>query len=206
MYQVQVIDGGLETFNALVYGQKHPGTLRYIQSQFNNFTDKLTDAGRSFFSNVEQIYDQFNGSDALRIARDAINKVKMSFTPNEIISLWDLASIQTAGTVMQRWIMAEPTVRSLFHQQKCDGFSDSYIDMQPKAVGEDHYDYRRVMNGMLVFSEEHDWIATNYFDELHDNDRELTFDEQIDIQSVWSLMQHAVSVGNDPTNPLGGKL
>lgn len=207
MFQVQVIEGGSDVFNALCYSEKHPQTLRFMENQFNNITQTLTDAGKSFFSDVKNIYDQFNGSEAMRLARLAVNKVKGIFDVDNVKSIFELEEIQSAGFVMQRWIMAEPLTRQMYHDQLCDGFSETYKDMSPGEVGEQHYDYRRVMNGILVDDEKNDYKVTFYLDELYSDDRELTLDEQTDIMNTWECVRTYMEKGNiDPTSQYGGKL
>ena len=49
--------------------------------------------------------------------------------------------------------MAQPDIRSLYHKGHCDGYSDTYVDMEPGLVGEQHYDYRRVMDGVVEETE-----------------------------------------------------
>jgi hypothetical protein len=115
--------------------------------------------------------------------------------------------MQNASLTMQRWIMAEPTVRTLFHKQLCDGYSDTYVDMYPGRVGEDHYDYRRVMNGVVVPHEERGGDATTYMEDLIPDDVELDLNDQIDIISSWQFIQAKVAERNeDPTSKYNGTL
>lgn len=209
-----VFMGGVNEFDALVYGQQHPGTTAYLQEHANRFTSiasdfsqTLTDAAKAFFQRGQELYQQFNNSDAIRAAEAAVRKVRSFFQPEIIRPLWDLGDIQTASLTMQRWIMAEPTVRSMFHQQRLDGYADTYVDMHPGDVGEQHYDYRRVMNGLVVDDEEHDWKATFYFDDLIEGDVELTLEQKVDITDTWGTLLSIIKKGeDDPTSQYGGKL
>lgn len=205
-----IVYGDTMAFDALAYGEKHPGTLQYLHSQvaqLPQISQTLTDAGRAFMSNAQEIFDQYNSAEALRLARAAINKASSLFQSNTIRPMFVIAELQNAPLIMQRFIMAEPLTRQLFHEQRIDGFSGTYVDLQPGAVGEDHYDYRRVMDGVLVDDDENDWKVTTYLDDLAEGDRDLTFDEKIDILSTWDWVRAYLKHGeDDPTSSSGGKL
>jgi hypothetical protein len=213
---IQVSIGDPDEFNALVYGvQKHPGTVSYLENQLNRlstWSNTLTEAGKSFFSNAAQLIEQFNGSDAMRLARAALRKAGSLFQSNEIRSIWDLAELQHAPVIMQRYIMAEPTVRELFNQQRCDGYSETYVDMYPGTIGENHYDYRRVMTGMVQTvtvddDPDVDWVCRTFIDDLVEGDRELLLEEKTDILNTWDMVASLIKEGGeDPTSPFANKL
>lgn len=206
---IQVTVGGSDEFNALMYGQKHPGTLQFLQNQVTNISSTLNDAGRSFFAGARDVYERFNGENAMRLARAAMRKAGSAFQRDEIRPLFTIGEMQQAPLSMQRFIMAEPTIRNMFHQQRCDGYSDTYIDLHPTAVGVDHYDYRRAMNHMVVDSEdeEHEYVCRIFFDDLVDGDRELALDEKVDVLSTWDLMKAFMEKGGeDPTSAFASNL
>jgi hypothetical protein len=199
--------GASDAFDALVYGQTHPSTVQFLQNQVSSVVDTLTDAGRSFMGKAAEVFDRYNSSEAMRFAREVMASVKGAFQTPRIVSLWDLAEMQDASVMMQRWIMANPNVRAMYHNQRCDGYSDTYVDFSPGEVGVDHYDYRRVMDGMVVFGEDFDWKATIFLDELYEGDRDLIHDEKIDIINTWSAMDVIMALGrDDPTSSVGGSL
>lgn len=210
---INVVYGGADAFNALAYGvDQHPANTQYFQRQIESISNTLTDVGQSFFANTQQLYNQVNNSEVMRIARAAVRTAKSLFQPNQILSIFDMASMQNAPLVMQRWIMANPTVRELYHKQQIDGYSDSYVDVSPGIIGEQHYDYRRVMTGIVqdvegTEGEEDSWKVCYYPDELHEGDKELTHDERVDILSTWSIVEMFVAAGkSDPTSPWDAKM
>lgn len=204
---IQVSYGDTREFNNLLYGEKDPRTLSYLANQFTNVTNVLTEAGSSFMSNMKSIYDSFNGSEALRIARAARNKAASIFQYDGVCPLWEIGKIQNASITMQRWIMAEPSVRKKYFEQRVDGYSGTYVDANPGVIGSDHYDYRRVMDGMMVVDEDGQEHVTNYFDELKEGDKDLDITEKVDIISTWSIVADLLKYGkNDPTDSWDGKL
>ena len=167
----------------------------------------LSDAGRNFMSRATAAFEHYNGSDALRFARNAIRAVEGAFETPRIRELSTLGELTSANPLMQRWIMANPTVRGLYHSQRVDGYSDSYTDMQPGHVGEDHYDYRRVMDGFMSTDESGHAKFTQYVENLVDGDRDLIFEESLDIQHGWSALEYFIALGKeDPTSSTGGSL
>lgn len=203
----QVVVGGSREFNALAYGARHPGTVRYLEEQAYNASQMVDSAGRSFFRNAQELFQRFNGAEALRLAAAAVRKVAAIFQPNIIQPLWDMGGIQNAPPAMQRWIMAEPSVRELYHQQRCDGYSHFYEDMQPGRVGEQHYDWRRVNDGVVHDDEHGDARVTFYMDHIHEGDRELTITEKADIFSTWDFVKAYIKAGKeDPTSGFGAGL
>jgi len=208
MTAISVSYGDDSDYRAFVYGaERAPGTIEFMKSTFNNISNTLTSGGREFFSNAKDIFEEYNGSRALQLAKAALSKMNNAFVRNDVHSIWDIDKFQNAPIVMQRWIMAEPTVRQKFHEQQCDGYSNQYVDVSPGEIGESHYDYRRVMNGMVVTSDDGPEKVTHYLDELEEGDRELRFDEQLDILNTWERVAFLMNAGgDDPTSSWGGSL
>ena len=203
---INVIHGaGGDVFNALLYPEQSPFHGNYFHTQVTNFNEILTETGQNFMSAARTIYDKINDSAGAELARRAIRAAKGMFNSNLIVPIFNLEDIQLAQPTMQRWVMANPVVRDLYHQQRCSGFADTYVDMEPGTVKETQYDYRRVMNGVIV-EDEHDWHAKIFFDELREGDRELTHHEKFDILDTWSIVEMFVKAGKDPTDPYGGSL
>lgn len=208
-----VIQGGSDTFNALLYGATpHVGTMSYLSGEMDklqSFSGMLKDVGNAFVNRATDIYNRFNSSDAMRLARAAVNKVASIFQRDGIFELKTLGEIQNAPPTMQRYIMAEPTLRELFLKQRVDGYAETYLNVHGNNVGEYHYDYRRVMNGVVEIvrnDPEIDWRATTYLDELLDGDRELEFTEQIAIRRAWKEVREFLNREEDPTSVYGNKL
>lgn len=200
----QIYDGGGMMFDALAYGQPHHSTQQFLANQFENMTHTLQNAGQAFIEQAQQTYEALSGSNAMRVLRAAGRAIRNAWQLDEIRPLMDIGQLQHAPLTMQRWLMAEPTTRKLYHQQRIDGYSDTYFDVHPKDVGEDHYDYRRAMDGLLVVDEDDEsgaWTATTYIDELLPDDQELELDQQVDIQQAWAYLRAKIADGkDDPTS------
>lgn len=194
-------------WDALVYGQSHPNTVNFLQNQFNNFGSMLNDAGRAFMERGRSAFEHFNGANAIRFAREAVKTVQGIFEVQRIRELSTLSDMTGCNDIMQRWVMANPVVRQKYFDQKLDGYSDTFTNIHGMDIGAQHYDYRRAMDGIAVFDSEGDWKITEYVENLVEGDRDLIFEEQIDIHRTWSAMEVIMAIGkDDPTSSTGGKL
>lgn len=209
---INIIYGGEIGFDALAYGiDQHPANTNYFQQQIQSISNTLTDVGQNFFSNAQTLYQQVNNSETMRIARAALRSTASLFQPNQILSIFDIHKMQNAPLVMQRWIMANPEARTLYHKQQIDGYSDSYQDMFPGVVGEQHYDYRRVMDSVVQDTVDLDgnesWCVKYYPDELYEGDKELSHDDKVDILSTYEILEAFLAAGKeDPTSQYGSMM
>lgn len=205
---VMIVQGNSQTFNSLVYGaQKHPGTLSFLENQVQQFSGALTEFGQAFFNSAKHLYESFNSSEAMRIARAATRKFDSLFMSDKIQSIWDLGRLQHAPLTMQRWIMAQEDVRTLYHQQRCDGYSQTYFDVEPGRRGVEQYDWRRIHHGVVQDTEDGGWVVHHYLDEIHEGDRELEFEEKVDILNTHDVIRAYVEMGqDDPTSKWNERL
>ena len=200
-----IIEGGDETFRAVAYTPPSPSLTGFLSQQLDQFSAQIHQGAQHYVDLARQTFDSFNSSEAMRLAKAVRRKVDSLWTREGIFAMTDIAQIQNANLTMQRWIMAEPTIRNMYHQQRCEGFADSYVDMHPGDVGESHYDYRRVMDGLVV-EQEDELVSVQYFDEVHDGD-ELDIDEQVAILRTWDSIKNAIHENKeDPTSPFNASL
>lgn len=190
-----------DAFDAELYGRKHHRTVEYLTRDVDNITHKLRDGGRRFREIIERdVYRPYDESRAARVIRAALRYTENVFMPDQIRYLRTIGEVQHAPSSMIAMLMAEPTVRRMYHQQRVDGYSESYTDTQPGKVGEDHYDYRRVVNGVFM-EEEGEWVATTYYEDLPPGTGELEFLDQVDILRTWEQMRiHLMRRKEDPTS------
>lgn len=196
-----VLMGGSNVFDSLAYSKPHPSTQTFLQNQLSIGTNLLNDAGSKFMESAQNIFEKVSGSEAIRIAKAASRVVNNIWNTNQIRKLNTIGELQNAPQVMERYIMAEPTIRKLYHNQMCDGYSHSYVDLEPNKIGESHYDYRRVMNGIVVDTDDGGWYANSYFDDMLPEDEELMMEEQVDIITAWEKVKEHIKIGKeDPTS------
>lgn len=203
-----IVQGGDEAFDALAFGEQNPSNQSFLSSFFQG---DIGEKGTSFFADfahrAKARYEAFNSDEAIILGKAALNQVRGYFTPNTIRFISDLAGLQVAGDVMQRWIMANPTVRRMYHAQQCDGYSETYVDREPGKVGEDHYDYRMLMNGIVEEDADGNITHTQYMEDLIGDDQPLHAYDQFSILATNELAEHFMkAAGKDCTNIWNGDL
>jgi len=205
MYNVNVVQAGTVGFDSVLYANQNPANAIYIQNQLQNFSSSLNEVGAKFLAASRDIYNNLNSSVVADAARLAMRTAAGLFL-NYIAPLTTMNSFQTAAPIMQRWVMANPNVRELYHNQLCNGYADTYVDYHPEDVGENHYDYRRVMDSVIVDNDEGSSVKY-YLDNLIDGDKELTPYEKFDILSTWNILEAFITAGKeDPTSPYNDML
>lgn len=115
------IEGGALAFNELVYAPRDPGTVQYLKDSAAQVSQNLTDTGRMFMDTAREKWQHFFGDNALRAARAAVRSVQTMWDADVIRVLSSIAQMQHAPVVMQRYIMADPTIRTMFLAQQLDG-------------------------------------------------------------------------------------
>lgn len=183
-------------------------TYRWAEERLSDSMSRLTDAGRGFLDGAIATYDYLRKGDLVSASRRLRRAVKNITHPNNIVRYQSIAEIQAATPLMQRYLMANPPIRGMYHRQQCDGYSDSYVDLEPGLIGMDHYEYRRVVNGIAI--EDPLNPGTIYipeiFESLLEEDRELDTEEKFDILDGWDIAAMAARLGVDPTDVHNGEL
>lgn len=197
--RVNVIQGGDDAFNALLYPEQLEVNRGYFVNQINQLANTVSNTASSFYQRTQALYDQLNSSEAARIAKNALRAVNGLFTSDVIYEMTDIDRMQLAKPTMQRFIMANPKVRSLWNEGLLDGYSDSYVDINPGTISDTHYDYRRIMDGVVM--ETADSYSVNFYpDELRPNEIVITHNDKICVLDTWRNIEALIEQGLDPTN------
>jgi hypothetical protein len=130
------------------------------------------------------------------------------FSGNIISRLESIEDCMNASLQGQRYIMANPRIRQLRRDMLCNGFYDTYDDEDPNApTPEHHNDYRRAMNGVVVWDESGgDDVRVRHYSASDDEDSALTALQRHIIQANWGFQNVLVDEKIDPTNRTGGKI
>lgn len=200
------VDADPDLMNISVFGQPHPNTVTFLQNTYNSVVNTIANVSSSFMNAIQHTYDRYVNPINQQALLTAARNLDATWSGNLIRPLTTVGQLQTAPLVMQRYIMAVPEIRRDYHDGMCSGYAKTYHDIQPGVVGEQHYDYRRVMNGIGV--EVEDGIKFSFYpDELIGDDVELNIYQQADI---IASMAHALSFHNlgedDVTCVYGGSL
>lgn len=203
----QVISGGNAAVHALLYGEVHPGTQRFFESQRGQGLRHLTETARSYVSEVANRFGYMAMEATQNAIRNVRRKASWAWHGDFIRPLRTLDDLQLAPPSMLRYIMAEPIARKMYHNQSLAGYDDDYIDLQPGKVGEDHHEYRQVMDGIVQVDETPDddgnyhWHADQWLDETLEDESPLDFKDQLDIIETWGNLSRQISKRlKDPTS------
>lgn len=182
------------------------GTANWLQQREEQLRSTISTTAAAFFDRAHSMYSMISNSDAMQILRNLKAKMTQTWGGNDITYLDDLAKVQTAGPVMQRWILAHPELRGRYLNQEIDGYEGSYVNYHGDAVGAQHYDWRRVMDG-IVQADDDGFRYTHYLENIPEGERELSLFEKVDILKTWNIVSEILDQGvDDPTSPCGNPL
>lgn len=186
-------------FNQLLYPEYTPETRNWINQSINASTSHLMQQGAMFIQQVQKSYAEMYDASRMRLLKEALERMeKPEDDVGYIHSFFDPVAFREAAQNMQRFIMAQPDIRSDYQKQRLFGYEGSYVDTDPDKIGEAHYDYRRAVNGLEAFVDGR-YVTKIYDEELRPNDRELTFAEQIRLHVTWEAGNLMRTLGIDPT-------
>lgn len=185
----------------------------YLRDKYERTMEHLekvtTGTARDFIDRSRRVFEEINSSAALRKTRAAIRAVSGVRRSDSIYRPVDLGEFQAVGLRMQRYLLADPEIRRKVIKQQIDGYSHSQPPSEPGAIGENDYDYRRVINGLVMEENnpegEKIFVHTEFFEKLKEGDRELDVEEQFDIIDSW-YMQRALQAAGVDTTSLRGDL
>lgn len=195
-----ILDGGGTTFDYLLYGERDRGLTSYLHQLRESAVAHLGAAAQGMANELRQTVDRFYDSDAMRRTRAAVRAVVNAYGIDELYPLANIGQLQHAPPKAIPIVMAEPTLRKLYQQQRVEGYGDEYVDYEPNECGEGHTDYERVVDGVFQFGDDDTAEATTY---LHlEDDQLLDHDVQMDIQMItWEQIRIALQKGKeDPTS------
>lgn len=204
----QFYETGLDGFEAARFAQPHPNTIAYVQNHLNLSQQYVNPQNESFLNRSFAMFDQYYGADTLQRMRTLSNVIGGTWQDDQRIG-WvkTVDDLQIAPLAMQRWLMAEPITRQMYHDRRIDGYSEDYVDPEPGLVGEAQYDYRRVMNGIVQEADDGSLYTVEWVEDLMEGDPELLADEQFDIIRSWeTLALNMLSGADDPTSVWGGEV
>lgn len=201
-----IVNGGLDAFNALRGGFPTQSSVNQIQQMYQSSMGYLNEAQRTIMENARVAYRMLTQNESANLLRNLGTKI-VNVWSSGIQRLESLEEVQTANNLMQRWVMAHPTTRNLYLQNRCDGYGESYENVQGDHVGAAQFDYRRVMTGVMITPEQDNAYFNLYHDHMSVNDANLSVSEQLDILSTWNLLDRLFEdQDEDPTSPFGADL
>lgn len=205
MYATQV-NGGADVMDVMAGGRLDDTAQEWFQHQAQTLQNTVSGAAQNFFNQARNMYQTVSDSQAMQMLRNLRSRRETVWSDSLVIPLRRLEQLQTAGPVMQRWVMAQPTLRQRYLNQEVEGYGDSYVNYHGDKVGNDHIDYRAVTDSFVMTGgDDEDWVAHNHFEFVEGT--RLSRDDQLTILNTWDLVEHYLEEGGeDPTSPYGNQL
>lgn len=200
---VQVDDH--QVLDYLLFPNQNPQNYEYINRNLQSFSTHLNEAGMQFMMAHTTAWSAIDENDIARRARQALRVVQNIHQPDIIMPLLRVEQIQSANLVMQRYVMAQPDLRNLYHRNRADGYRDTYQDMEPGLVGRDHNDWRRAATGDVLDTPE-GIVIRHYSTDDWVEEPVLASDQRLAIRRTWEAVKDAIDRGIDPSNPFGGEI
>jgi len=187
-----VFRSSINTFN-------DTGVMNYLKNNVSNFYNGVVNSSSMFADKIKNMYGDMTDNSMFMKAKSILSNSN-TFIKNDIIQYRDEDTIFTSGMLNRRYIMANPTLNEMYSNNRVDGWMDMWLDTEPHMEPTLRDDYRNVMDGIGVFTDE-GMVVTNY---SSDDETELTLEEKYIVHDLWDTAMSIMDDGIDPTNEIKG--
>lgn len=205
MYRANVIysdavDDGMSA--AALFGRPLQATQEYITTRFNDYASRIVDTANNMQTNLVDRFNQLRSASYIQRVDSLRHQFNANWQTDTIRYLSSVEQMQEATQVMQRWVMAQPQLRQIYNRGGLSAYDGTYVDKYPGTVGADHYDYRRVMNG-VVYQTEEGTSYTQYYEAGVEEVDILSLLDTTAIIRTWKVIdQHIDCSDTDPTSTM----
>lgn len=170
-----------------IYGDNSHTVSNYLSLQMQQMPQMFNAIATKVYNAMMTSYNYVNDAMTKHRLIGTLQTHGIMTVENYISPLTTIEQLQQASPVMQRWIMSHPEVRQLYLKQNIDGYSDSYHNVFGKKVGEEDYNYRRVMDGVLQDNGKESFTKF-YEEELVHGDRKPEHPEKVAILTTYDAI------------------
>lgn len=189
---VNVPEAGLDM---VLYGDKSGVISNYLYQQMQNLPQAFNEFSERIYNAMSNSYNYVNDKLTQYGILNELRNSGLKIVDNYYEELLTFQQLQNANLTMQRWVMAHPQIRQMYVDQNLDGYSGTYKNISGKDIGEEDYNYRMVMDGAVIPTED-GWTMKHYIDDLQTGDRELNHFEKVKIRSTWEAMDWFLQTSN----------
>lgn len=198
---------GIDLMDIAAGGHLDNTTTGWLADRSMALRDCISSTAMGWLDKARSFVNVIDTSSAIQALRNITVKQDSMWNTNNVYQCSSIEQIQTANPVMQRYIMAEPRLRDMFFKSSVEGYADSYTNFHGDAIGVKHYDYRRVVDGMLMEQPDETYQVSTFYEEIPEGDSELTLHQKVDLLRTWNLVNVALDANEmDPTSPVGNML
>lgn len=181
---VNVPQAGLDM---ILYGDKSNVVSNYLYQQMQAMPQTFNDFSQRVFNAMSTSYNYVNDKLTQYGILNKLQESGLVVIDNYYQELLTFQQLQNANLTMQRWVMAHPQIKQMYVDQNLDGYSGSYVNISGKCVGENDYNYRRVMDGAVIPTDD-GWIVKHYLEDLQIGDQELDHFKKSQVRNTWAAM------------------
>ena len=173
----------------VLYGDKTHVIADYLRNRLANVPQALSPIAERIYGAVSQSYRYVTDTLTRHGILNRLTNQGAIAGHDFIRNLTTFEQLQQATPVMQRWVMAHETIRKLYLDQNIDGYSGSYSNVFGNGVGENDYNWRRIMSGVPQENENGAYIRF-YNDNLLPGDREPSHSEKVCVLTTYDYIDH----------------
>lgn len=178
------------TMNLALYGDRSGFLQNYLSNQLQQLGPNLNAFGQRIYDAMQTSYNFVTDQLVRYGLRSELQSSGISAVDNYYEPLLDWQALQNANATMQRWVMANPTVRQLYLDQNIDGYSGEYVDISGSGIADTDYNYRLVMSGVIQdVGDGDEYVIKHYFQDLLPGDRLLDHFEKEVILDSWAASE-----------------
>ena len=206
-----IITDSVNVIDALLFGGTSQQTREAIAQEHQAFVQSVDPVwGATLIDRTRQLYNNYSGAHVVQMVQTALNNIHSISRPDVVVELSSIDQLQTALPVMQSYVMANPVIRKAYHQNLCDGYSDTYTDLSPGTIGFGHEAYEHAMNGVIEMPTKDDGnvVYSNFARAWESETSEiLNLAQKASIQNTWRLVERLYEEGDrDPVSPWNASL
>ncbi|EKD89567.1 MAG: hypothetical protein ACD_33C00045G0034 [uncultured bacterium] len=184
-----VIDCPEAGLDMLLYGSKNNILSNYLNTQLQQLPQQFNEFSGRIYDSIASSYNYINDKLIQYGIMNQLERQNITVIDNQIDELLTYQQINNASITMQRYIMAHQGIRQLYLDQNVDGYSNTYNNLFGKTIQDNHYDYRRVMDEVVIDNvTDFEWVMKFYHDNLEAGDRDINHHEKVKILNTWKAM------------------
>lgn len=180
-----IVSTTVDGLNYSLYGDQRQSNINYLAEQIRALPKNLGEFGQQTLQRAKEVMgfltnDLLHSRIMSQVGRSNLIDESVIITPRTV------EEFQNAGVFLQRYIMAHPDLRELYHEQNVAGYPDTYVDLDPNERGPGHYDYDLITDGMIMIDREADEVSVRFMDNhIQPSDREPSFEDKIETALTW---------------------
>ena len=194
------------------FGRISQDTQDYLTQKVEEYAGRIPDNVRGipkdFGRELVDSVRAFTDSGLMHKIDSVKRKMKYSWQTDDIRRLNSVEDVQNASPTMQRWMMASPMIRRFKQDGRINGYAETFDDPTASEVrGSDHYEYRRVMDGVYQETVTGEKRFVGYHEVVTTERDLLSLLDKVDILRTWQTAEDELMNGSiDPTSVWNEKI